>query len=309
MVAATTALALVTASGAATYVAAAAIVMVSGAFWTTDMPVRRRLLVDAVGSDSAPAALGFDNATQYATRAIGPLIGGAAYQVLGISGIYVLIATSYLACLLLALRVGVRSESPSTGSPARRGLGFLVPPELIDRRFQVIMGVTMVYNLWCGRSSAWCGDRPEGLRTDPGQVGRCRRATGSAAARSRRPASAKRTLFRFYFFGALLCSCSSGAAPDSAASVGILLWWACAAALLVHPIRTRLHMAPPEMRGRAAGVLSIFIGSSIVGHWHAGLLFERLGSVWAMQVMAIEGLAAMVALGLLWWRAPPPRAA
>ena len=107
--------------GAATYAAAAAMVMVSGAFWTTDMPVRRRLLVDSVGSESAPAALGFDNATQYATRALGPLVGGVAYQVLGISGIYVLISTSYLACLLLALRVGVRSEMPAVpaGLPAR----------------------------------------------------------------------------------------------------------------------------------------------------------------------------------------------
>ena len=54
------------------------------------MPVRRRLLVDAVSVERVPAALGFDNATMYATRALGPLLGGATYQVLGISGIYAL---------------------------------------------------------------------------------------------------------------------------------------------------------------------------------------------------------------------------
>ena len=58
------------------------------------------------------------------------------------------------------------------------------------------------------------------------------------------------------------------------------------------------------MRGRATGVLSIFIGSSMLGHWHAGLLFERLGSVAAMKVMGCEGLAAMLVLGVLWWRTP-----
>ena len=94
------------------------------------------------------------------------------------------------------------------------------------------------------------------------------------------------------------------------ASVGILLLvGVCAAAFSSTQYALVYHMAPPEMRGRAAGVLSIFIGSSIVGHWHAGVLFERLGSGWAMQVMAIEGLVAMVALGLLWLRAPPPRTA
>ena len=61
MVAASATMLVVTAMGAATYAAAAAIVMVSGAFWTTDMPVRRRLLVDAVEPSSVPAALGFDN--------------------------------------------------------------------------------------------------------------------------------------------------------------------------------------------------------------------------------------------------------
>jgi MFS family permease len=62
-------------------------------------------------------------------------------------------------------------------------------------------------------------------------------------------------------------------------------------------------LAPPEMRGRATGILSICIGSSMLGHYHTGLLFERLGSANAMHLMAIEGITAMVALGLLWQRA------
>ena len=152
MVAASGTMLVVTAMGAATYAAAAAIVMVSGAFWTTDMPVRRRLLVDAVKPQSVPAALGFDNATMYATRALGPLIGGATYQAVGISGIYALIAMSYLICLWLATRVRAPIRASSGEAPAARGkLGFLLPPQelVLDRRFQIIMGVTLVYNLWC----------------------------------------------------------------------------------------------------------------------------------------------------------------
>ena len=56
------------------------------------------------------------------------------------------------------------------------------------------------------------------------------------------------------------------------------------------------------MRGRATGVLSIFIGSSMFGHWHTGLLFEQLGSVAAMRIMVAEGMAAMLVLAILWWR-------
>lgn len=85
------AMAFLTLSGAAGYALVAAATMASGAFWTTDMPVRRRLLVDAVAQNDLAAALGFDNSTMYAARALGPLIGGTTYQFLGIEGIYVCI--------------------------------------------------------------------------------------------------------------------------------------------------------------------------------------------------------------------------
>jgi predicted MFS family arabinose efflux permease len=319
MVAATTTMLVVTASGLAAYAAAAAIVMVSGAFWTTDMPVRRRLLVDAVSSENAPAALGFDNATQYASRALGPLIGGVAYQTLGISGIYALIAMSYLACLLLALRVGVHTPAAAPAAPIRKGLGFLLPPRelILDRRFQVVLGVTMVYNLWCW---PFIGMVPvigqKDFALTPALVGAlsaCDGIGGTFGALAVGLLARARTLFRFYFFGTLillLLMVAMAAHLSVVTSVGILLLvGVCAAAFSSAQYALVYNMAPPEMRGRAAGVLSIFIGSSIVGHWHAGVLFERLGSIAAMQVMAIEGLLAMLVLAVLWWRTPPQRAA
>jgi hypothetical protein len=56
------------------------------------------------------------------------------------------------------------------------------------------------------------------------------------------------------------------------------------------------------MRGRATGVLAFFIGSSMFVHYHTGLLFEKQGSVAAMQLMAIEGIIVTLVLGILWWR-------
>ena len=40
----------------------------------------------------------------------------------------------------------------------------------------------------------------------------------------------------------------------------------------------------------------------MLGHYHAGILFERLGSASAMTLMGIEGAAAMLLLGILWLR-------
>src|SRR5262245_26479436 len=314
MVLASSTMLIITGAGAGTYAAVAAIVMVSGAFWTTDMPVRRRLLVDAVRTESVAAALGFDNATMYATRALGPLIGGATYQVLGISGIYALIAISYLACLVLAARVAVKPQTVPVASSARGRLGFLLPPlELIlDRRFQIIMGVTLVYNLWCW---PFIGMVPvigqKDFALTPALVGAlsaCDGIGGTIGAMAVGLLAQPRTLFRFYYLGTFAClllmfilalNLSVGTA------VAILLLTGLAAAAFSSTQYALVHnIAPPEMRGRATGVLSIFIGSSMLGHWHAGLVFERLGSVAAIELMASEGLAAMLVLAALWWRTP-----
>jgi predicted MFS family arabinose efflux permease len=318
MVIASATMLVTTALGAATYLAAAAIVMVSGAFWTTDMPVRRRLLVDAVKPESVPAALGFDNATMYLTRALGPLIGGATYQELGISGIYALIAASYFICLVLATRVGVQTEAPSGAAAVARGkLSFLLPPrELVfDRRFQIIMGVTLVYNVWCWPFTGMVpviGQKDFALTPAlVGALSACDGLGGTVGALAVGLLATPRTLFRFYFAGTLAClvlMLGLALHLTIGTAVAILLVSGVAAAAFSSTQYALVYnIAPPEMRGRATGMLSIFIGSSMLGHWHAGLLFETLGSIAAMELMALEGLAAMLVLAILWWRTPVQR--
>jgi predicted MFS family arabinose efflux permease len=314
MVAASAAMLVVTATGAATYAATAVIVMVSGAFWTTDMPVRRRLLVDAVRSKSVAAALGFDNATMYATRALGPVIGGAIYQAVGISGIYALITVSYLVCLALAARVEVHADKAPGAQSAGAGLRFLLPPrELVsDRRFQIIMGVTLAYNLWCWPFIGMVpviGQRDFALTPALiGALSACDGFGGTLGAMGVGLLATPRRLFRLYYLGPFAClllMLGLSLNLTVGAAVGILLMVGVASALFSSTQYALVYnIAPPQARGRAAGVLSIFIGSSMLGHWHAGLLFERLGSTAAMQVMGCEGLAAMLVLAALWWRSP-----
>ena len=307
-----TAMLLLSMAGTATYTAAAVVVMVAGAFWTTDMPVRRRLLVDAVEGGNVAAALGFDNATMYATRAVGPLIGGVAYQALGIGGIYALIAASYLVCLWLAAGIGRGCERQAPPSPAQAGLSSLLPPRdlILDRRFQIIMGVTLVYNLWCWPFVTMV---PVVAQKDfaltPALVGAlsaCDGLGGTLGALAVGLLATQRTLFRFYYLGTLsflLLMLALSLHLTVGTAVAILLLLGVAAAAFSSTQYALVYtIARPEMRGRATGVLSIFIGSSMLGHWHTGLLFERLGSVPAMRIMVAEGVAVMLVLAILWWR-------
>jgi len=59
--------------------------------------------------------------------------------------------------------------------------------------------------------------------------------------------------------------------------------------------------APAAMRSRLYGVLSLCIGSGLVGFINIGLMAELIGAPWATTVSGIEGLLAM-ALTWRWWR-------
>ena len=147
------ALAYLAATGNATYSMIVFATLATGIFWLTDMPFRRRFMLDAVGSERAGRAMGFDNITNYATRGLGPLIGGVVFQFFGPVGVFGFNLCVYMLCILVALGF-VRpkpSEPQQTIDTAATKLsvdsksGSL----LADTRFCIILAVTVLYNLFC----------------------------------------------------------------------------------------------------------------------------------------------------------------
>jgi MFS family permease len=59
--------------------------------------------------------------------------------------------------------------------------------------------------------------------------------------------------------------------------------------------------APAEMRSRLYGVLSLCIGTGLVGFLHLGVMAELIGAPWATVLSGVEGLVAL-ALTWRWWR-------
>ena len=306
-------------SGHGSYAAVAAATMVSGAFWTVDMPVRRRLLVDGVGAGRVSAALGFDNSTNYAMRALGPLIGGAAYQLLGIHGIYLLIAACYATCAALAFRLDVGRAGGIGASPANAP-GFFaalkVPRELIlNRRFAAIMGVTLVYNLFCFPFTSMV---PVIAQKDfllipllVGALSACDGVGGTLGALAVGLFGSERSLFRTYYCGCLallLLMFGLSFHLEVTTAVMVLFMVGAAAACFSATQYAIVHVnTPAEVRGRATGVLSLFIGSSMFGHYLAGQLFGAYASPIAIRIMAMAGIVMMAAFGLLWLTARDPQ--
>ena len=61
------------------------------------------LVGDVVAAEYLGNAMAFDSATGRATRMLGPVIGGAVYQWVGLTGAYAIATGFYLAMTLLAV--------------------------------------------------------------------------------------------------------------------------------------------------------------------------------------------------------------
>jgi MFS family permease len=303
----------VTLAGLASYGMVLVAAAISGLVWTTDMPVRRRLLVDSVGIDNMASALGFDNSTTYATRALGPVMGGIIYQWLGPAGIFGLSGIVFATCLTLSWRLTV---PPTAETAGRRitSIASLLPPMamLRSRAFLIVGGITVVYNVFCFPFVTMVPViSQKDFLLEPilvGALSSCDGVGGTLGALTIGMIGSRRALFSIYFVGVssflALMFALSYMLTAGATLVAMLLIGVAAAAFSSTQFALVYSLAPPDMRGRATGLLSIFIGTSTIGLYHTGVLFEHFPSAYALWIMALEGLVLMFVLGLLWLRLP-----
>ena len=303
-------------SGIAAYWHIALATFLSGLVWTTDMPVRRRMIGDVAGAERIAAGMSLDSATSNAMRLIGPLFGGLLYQWLGLGGAFGLAAALYAICLILtpglpkAFASGVGQSSARLLGDLREGFRFLArEPEL--RR---ILYVTVIFNIW---GFPFVSMIPvigtENLGLNAAAIGGLAALEGGGAftgalliaAIGVRPGAYR----RFYFFGTASYSALAFVASwmTETAPMAIVIFFVGLGAAGFSTMQTVLiyGMAPPEMRGRMLGILSLTIGAGVIGFTNIGLMGELFGGANAVRIVAAEGLVAAFLLGLTWprlWR-------
>ena len=300
--------------GLAAYWHLALATFLSGLVWTTDMPVRRRLVGDVAGAKRIAAGMSLDSATSNAMRMIGPLFGGLLYHWLGLGGAFGLAAALYALCLLLTsgvprtfLASGAVRRPAGLLDDLREGFRFLIR----EREVRRVLWVTVIFNIWgfpfvsmipviatekLGLSAAAIG----GLAALEG--GGAFAGALLIAALGARPGSYR----RLYFFGtasyvalAFVTGWMTEAAP-----MALVIFCAGLGAAGFSTMQTTLiyGLAPPEMRGRLLGILSLTIGAGVIGFTNIGLMGELFGGANAVRIVAAEGLVALVLLGLRWPR-------
>ena len=303
-------------SGIAAYWHIALATFLSGVVWTTDMPVRRRMIGDVAGAKRIAAGMSLDSATSNAMRLIGPLFGGLLYQWLGLGGAFGLAAVLYALCLMLtpglpkAFASGAGQRSARLLDDLREGFRFLAREPEIRR----ILYVTVIFNIW---GFPFVSMIPvigtENLGLNAAAIGGLAALEGGGAftgalliaAIGVRPGAYR----RFYFFGTASYSALAFVASwmTETAPMAIVIFFVGLGAAGFSTMQTVLiyGMAPPEMRGRMLGILSLTIGAGVIGFTNIGLMGELFGGANAVRIVAAEGLVAALLLGLSWprlWR-------
>jgi MFS family permease len=283
----------------------------NGIAWATDNPVRRVMIGEVVGADQMSTAMSIDVGTNNASRMAGPTIGGLLLITIGIDGEFTLSVLLYVAALLTALRVRYRNAVLPIGSGAvlsRMIQGFALVRG--DKRLHGILIVTVIFNVfgWPFTSMVPVIGRDR-LGLDPSGVGLLASMDGVGAfcgailaAMFLRPAWHGRV----YVGGVTLYMVMLtvfGLVPNPLIAGSALLFTGLGGAGFSIMQATLVYLAaPPDMRSRLLGVLSLCIGVGPVGFVGLGLLADAIGADWATAATGITGLFVL-ALTRPWWRA------
>ena len=283
---------------------------VNGFGWATDNPLRRVMIGDVVGRERMSWAMSLDVGASNASRMIGPIVGGVLLAGIGIEGAFLLSVVLYATAIGASLTV--RAHSPSTigaGPVLARTLeGFAVV--LADKRLTATMVVTIIYNLFAwpftsmipviGRDQLALGPEGVGILAGLDGVGAFVGALLLAFLLTPR-------WYAHAYVGGLACYTAAlivfALASDPIVAGAALLVTGLGGAGYATLQATIVYLAaPPEMRSRVLGVLSVCIGTGPIGFVWLGWLADRIGAPDATAITGALGLLAVAVTFPLWRR-------
>jgi MFS family permease len=296
------------------HVAAAA--LISGTVWSTDMATRRRMVGElaqpaGAGGGLVARSLALDTVTNSVARMIGPILGGLAYQSVGLAGAFAISASVYLFSAGLALGL------PYSQATRRLSLS-RVPADLREgfayARSQPIilgvLGITIAMNMFGFSYTALLAPLGRNLfHVEPILVGVLAAAEpfgaltgGLFLARGDPPVSGRVLMVGgtlIFLAGIMLLPLTSwfplACLIMLAGGFGSAAFANMQTALIV------LH-TPGHIRSRLMGLLTVCIGTAPLGLLLVGALADRFGPVAALEIMGICGLAGVGSVNFFWRR-------
>ena len=284
----------------------------NGIAWAADNPVRRVMIGEVIGSERMSAAMSVDVGANNASRMLGPTIGGLLLAGVGIAGAFTVSVFCYALALAAALGVRHRNlERPAAAAGtvlARTLEGFMLVRR--DERLIAILTITVIYNVFgwpftsmipvIGQDNLGLAASGIGVLASIDGIGAFCGALAIAFLAS------PRHYARLYVGGVVVYHIMLIAfvlTPDVRLAGGALLFTGISNAGFSVMQATLIYLAaPPEMRSRMYGVLSVFIGSGMIGFLGLGVLADLIGATYAITVFGLLGLIALAATYRCWRR-------
>jgi MFS family permease len=283
----------------------------NGVAWAADNPVRRVMIGEAVGPERMGAAMSVDVGANNASRMLGPTVGGLLLAGLGISGAFTVSVVCYALALLAA--VGIRHRNAilpgaGTGAVLARVIdGFLLVRD--DPKLIAILTITVIYNVFgwpftsmvpvIGQDNLHLGASGIGVLASMDGIGAFCGALAIAI-------FAKPAHYARLYIGGVLAYLAMlivfAVVPSVPLAGAALLFTGLSSSGFSVMQATLIYLAaPPVMRSRMYGVLSVCIGTGPIGFFSLGLLADAVGAPWATAGTGAEGLLALAAT-FPWWR-------
>ena len=308
MLTTSTSLALLAYSGHLAIWHLAAASFLNGLGWATDNPVRRVMIGDVVGGSQMSTAMSLDVGANNASRMVGPTIGGLLLASVGISGVFMLSVALYAFALYAAFRVRYRNTALIGSAPVLARIAEGLRLVRSDRRLIGTLVVTMIYNLFgwpftsmipvIGQNQLGLG--PEGIGILASMDGIGAFCGALLLTLYLRPAwYARAYLGGVAIYMVMLIVFALVPSPGIAGSALLLTGLGGAGFSTMQATLVYLA-APPEMRSRILGVLSVCIGVGPIGFVALGLLADTIGAQWATTASGSAGLLCMVLTRPLW---------
>jgi MFS family permease len=286
----------------------AAASFLNGLGWATDNPVRRVMIGDVVGGAQMSTAMSLDVGANNASRMVGPTIGGLLLASVGIEGVFLLSVVLYGFALFAAVRVRYRNVTMIGSAPVLARIIEGLRLVRSDRRLIGTLVVTMIYNVFgwpftsmipvIGQNQLGLGAEGIGILASMDGIGAFCGAL--LLTLFLRPAwYARAYLGGVAIYMAMLIVFALVPSPSVAGSALLLTGLGGAGFSTMQATLVYL-VAPPEMRSRLLGVLSVCIGVGPVGFVALGLLADAIGAQWATAVSGSAGLLCLALTRPLW---------
>ena len=278
----------------------------TGTVFATDFPIRRNMLGEMAGSTLIGKVMGYDSVARNGTRIIGPLLGGALMEYSGLYGAYLLLALLY-SINILQMYI-LKYEKNYTGNKSKESYYILIIEGLkFAKKNPPIFGflfVTLIMNLFAFPYMTMVPVIGEStLKVSPLMIGIILSIEGFGAMSG----SLFISLFKspkyykkFYYFGSCLFMLGIlfiGISKTYEITLGIAL----IAGLGVAGFSTMQStlpfiIAPPHMRSRILGLVSVCIGINPLGILLVGILATTFNPATAIMVTASCGLISLLIL-------------